>query len=124
MAASLDLAKVASKSLLDLPDELLYKIFEHAGSKAIISLSLTCLCCQLMELERQIHNEENNGPFPRTSYFFDIVKHIPRLQSLNLTRCRWLNSHSLLALSKITCLRELVLNDCYRIGNNIAYTPE
>jgi hypothetical protein len=58
----------------------------------------------------------------RRSYFFGMFKAIPRLQSLDLTDCTWVDNHSLLSLSKCPIIRELILNGCIKMGGCVAYS--
>ncbi|XP_011497861.1 PREDICTED: uncharacterized protein LOC105362194 [Ceratosolen solmsi marchali] len=55
------------------------------------------------------------------SYLSKIDIHMPNLTCLILTNCNWLNSHSFMAISKIPKLKEVRLNSCYGLSEDIAY---
>ncbi|XP_014213796.1 uncharacterized protein LOC106643254 [Copidosoma floridanum] len=55
------------------------------------------------------------------SYLYKIDDHMPNLTTLILTNCDWLNSHSFIAISKIRNLKEVRLNSCHGLDEEIAY---
>jgi len=56
------------------------------------------------------------------SYFKNIHKHLPLLESLCLSGCGWVKNHCLMAMCKLESLEVLSLKGCFRIGECFAYT--
>lgn len=65
--------------------------------------------------------EIDNLPGDR-SYFKNIHKHLPLLESLCLSGCGWVKNHCLMAICKLENLQVLNLRGCFRIGECFAYT--
>ncbi|XP_058798240.1 uncharacterized protein LOC131668243 isoform X2 [Phymastichus coffea] len=55
------------------------------------------------------------------SYLNNIHLHIPSLTCLVLSNCLWVTNHSLMAISKIPNLKEVRMNSCHGLGEDIAY---
>lgn len=61
------------------------------------------------------------NPPTESSYFNSICRYLPHLKVLELTDCKWLPPHSIMALSKLKHLEELHLDGCSLIKDCIAY---
>ncbi|XP_001608169.1 uncharacterized protein LOC100124249 [Nasonia vitripennis] len=69
----------------------------------------------------QIIKDGLNGENNNKSYLWGIDRHMPNLTCLILTNCNWLNSHSFMAISKISKLKEVRLNSCHGLSEEVAY---
>ncbi|KAL7288563.1 hypothetical protein TKK_0017304 [Trichogramma kaykai] len=64
----------------------------------------------------------NRSPLLTTKYLSRIDSHMLNLSTLILSNCKWLNSHSFMIISKIQQLKEVRLNSCHGLKEDIAYT--
>jgi hypothetical protein len=59
---------------------------------------------------------------PTTSFFKNLDSYMPNLTCVILSNCNWVQSQSLLSLSKLPKLKELRLDSCHQIYECVAYT--
>ncbi|CAG9790490.1 unnamed protein product [Diatraea saccharalis] len=55
------------------------------------------------------------------SFLFNIQDYLPQLEYLDLSECEWLEPASFLPLSKVNKLTHLILRDCHRMAEFVAY---
>ncbi|KAL0858320.1 hypothetical protein ABMA27_012217 [Loxostege sticticalis] len=55
------------------------------------------------------------------SFLFNIQDYLPEIEYLDLSECEWLEPASLLPLSKVANLKHLIMRDCYRLSEFVAY---
>ena len=56
------------------------------------------------------------------SYFWEMDKRIPNLETLDLSYNNWLTNHALYSLCKFKELKEISFRGCMRIGDTACYT--
>ncbi|CAH2083399.1 unnamed protein product [Euphydryas editha] len=84
-------------------------------------------------------NRTNLGHFPKTlkklslrgtkcynmaidkSFLFKIQDYLPMLESLDVSECEWMDPATLLPLSKLATLEELIMRDCHKLAEFVAY---
>ncbi|XP_045782887.1 uncharacterized protein LOC123879288 isoform X2 [Maniola jurtina] len=111
-------------------------------SQALL-LNLSTTCPQLTTLELDYCNIDCSSTslaaFPRTlkrlslrgskcynmtydkSFLFRIQDYMPLLESVDVSECEWLDPASLLPISKLTALEELLMRDCCKLTEFVAY---
>ncbi|RVE47212.1 hypothetical protein evm_008180 [Chilo suppressalis] len=55
------------------------------------------------------------------SFLFNIQDYLPQLEYLDLSECEWLEPASFLPLSKVSKLTHLIMRDCHRMAEFVAY---
>ncbi|CAG4974320.1 unnamed protein product [Colias eurytheme] len=55
------------------------------------------------------------------SFLSNISEHLPVLEYLDVSECEWMEPSSLLPLSKHTTLTHLIVRECYRLTEFVAY---